>query len=52
MGKPEENGGNGAFELNHFQKDALNELCNIASSHAVTSLAEMTGRTFDMKYRV
>jgi len=37
------------FELNAFQKDALNELGNIASCHAVTSLAEMTGVTMNIK---
>jgi len=35
--------------LNNFQQDGLNELGNIASSHAVTSLAEMTGMTIDME---
>ncbi len=39
----------GVFELTPFQKDALNELCHIASSHAVTSLAELTGTTFDIE---
>ncbi|MGB2841897.1 MAG: chemotaxis protein CheC [Halobacteriota archaeon] len=37
------------FELNAFQKDALNELGNIASCHAVTSLAEMTGVTMNIE---
>jgi chemotaxis protein CheC len=37
-----------AFELNAFQKDALNELGNIASCHAVTSLAEMIGMTINI----
>jgi len=37
------------FELNDFQKDALNELGNIASCHAVTSLAEMTGVTMNIE---
>jgi chemotaxis protein CheC len=37
------------FELNAFQKDALNELGNIASCHAVTSLAEMTGLTINIE---
>jgi chemotaxis protein CheC len=37
------------FELTPFQKDALNKLCHITSSHAVTSLAELTGTTFDIK---
>lgn len=35
--------------LSTFQKDALNELGNIASCHAVTSLAEMTGMTLDIE---
>lgn len=35
--------------LNSFQKDALNELGNIATCHAVTSLAEMTGVTIDIE---
>lgn len=38
----------GEFDLTPFQKDALNELGNIASSHAMTSLAEMTGMTMGM----
>lgn len=38
----------GEFDLTPFQKDALNELGNIASSHAITSLAEMTGLTMGM----
>ncbi len=37
------------FELNAFQKDALNELGNIATCHAVTSLAEMTGVTINIE---
>ncbi len=37
------------LELNDFQKDALRELGNIASCHAVTSLAEMTGLTIDIE---
>jgi len=37
------------LELNDFQKDALNELGNIASCHAVTSLAEMTGVTINIE---
>lgn len=37
------------FNLTPFQKDALNELGNIASSHAITSLAEMTGMTVGME---
>ncbi len=37
------------FELTPFQKDALHKLCHITSSHAVTSLAELTGTTFDVK---
>ncbi|MBN1762560.1 MAG: chemotaxis protein CheC [Methanomicrobia archaeon] len=45
----EENGDFGELELNHFQKDALSELGNIASAHAVTSLAEMTGMIIDME---
>ena len=36
-------------DLNDFQKDALNELGNIASCHAVTSLAEMTGMTMNIE---
>ena len=36
------------LELNAFQKDALRELGNIASCHAVTSLAEMTGLTINI----
>lgn len=36
------------LNLTPFQKDALNELGNIASSHAITSLAEMTGMTMGM----
>ncbi|MFZ2071824.1 MAG: chemotaxis protein CheC [Halobacteriota archaeon] len=34
--------------LSPFQKDALNELGNIASCHAVTALAEMTGMTLNI----
>ena len=34
--------------LSPFQQSALNELGNIASCHAVTSLAEMTGMTLDI----
>ncbi|MBC8522126.1 MAG: chemotaxis protein CheC [Methanomicrobia archaeon] len=37
------------FELNAFQKDALNELDYRASRHAVTSLAEMTGVTMNIE---
>jgi chemotaxis protein CheC len=48
MGKIRDDEENCLYELNHFQNDALNELCNIASSHAVTALAEMTGMTFDI----
>jgi chemotaxis protein CheC len=49
MGEIEEKRGSSEFELNHLQKDALNELCHIASSHAVTALAELTGMTFDIE---
>ncbi len=37
------------LELNTFQRDALNELGNIASCHAVTALAEMTGLTMEIE---
>ncbi len=47
--KEEDWDGDLEFELNAFQKDALNELGNIASCHAVTSLAEMTGVTIDIE---
>ncbi|MBN1762559.1 MAG: chemotaxis protein CheC [Methanomicrobia archaeon] len=36
------------LELDPFRKDALNELGNIASCHAVTALAEMTGMTINI----
>lgn len=36
-------------ELSPFMKDALNELGNIASCHAVTALAEMTGVTINIE---
>jgi len=36
------------LELSPFLKDALNELGNIASCHAVTALAEMTGVTINI----
>jgi chemotaxis protein CheY-P-specific phosphatase CheC len=36
------------LELSPFLKDALNELGNIASCHAVTALAEMTGMTINI----
>ncbi len=35
-------------ELSPFLQDALNELGNIASCHAVTALAEMTGTTINI----
>jgi chemotaxis protein CheC len=37
-----------ALGLTPFLKDALNELGNIASCHAVTALAEMTGTTIEI----
>ncbi|MHC1610229.1 MAG: chemotaxis protein CheC [Candidatus Methanospirareceae archaeon] len=37
------------LELNAFQRDALRELANIASCHAVTALAELTGTTIDIE---
>ena len=37
------------LELNAFQRDALRELGSIASCHAVTSLAEITGLTINIK---
>lgn len=49
MDEVKENQEGNVFELNPFQKDALNELCHIASSHAVTALAELTGTTFDIE---
>ncbi len=37
------------FVLNAFQKDALNELGNIASGHALTALSEMTSMTIGVE---
>jgi chemotaxis protein CheC len=37
------------FLLNAFHKDALNELGNIASGHALTALSEMTSMTIDVE---
>lgn len=47
IGIEEEQGGS-LSELTPFMKDALNELGNIASCHAVTALAEMTGTTINI----
>jgi chemotaxis protein CheC len=41
--------GNVEVLLNAFQKDALTELGNIASGHAVTALSEMTGMTMEVE---
>ncbi|MHC1600017.1 MAG: chemotaxis protein CheC [Candidatus Methanospirareceae archaeon] len=44
-----EGGEESELELSAFQRDALNELGNIASCHAVTALAELTGMTIDIE---
>lgn len=49
MKERKEGPGDLEFELNAFQKDALNELGYRASRHAVTSLAAMTGLTINIE---
>jgi len=41
-------GDDSMLELSPFLKDALREIGNIASCHAITALAEMTGMTIDI----
>ena len=48
MAKIEENRKAHVFELSQSQKDAFTEVCHIASSHAVTALAELTGTAFEI----